>query len=186
MEHNGIITAYHGTDEKYLPDILKNGFKIKNNKHHWLGHGIYFYFDYELAKWWSHSPTSQFGNQNDNPVVIKAEIKSNTKNTIDTRVLDDYKTLLEMYNEFFNELCMKGTVVEKINSKVLRCMFFDWVHNNYENINVFIAGFEKKKKHKNNNQLKGKFQIPYIEYQICVFDNNLIISKERMNDYEQN
>lgn len=184
MECNKII-AYHGTDEQYVNDIINNGFKYHQNEKHWLGNGIYFYLDYALAEWWATSPTSNFGNQIKKPTVIKAKIISNPINTIDTRILDDYMYLLELYDEFFNELCQKGTVVNSISKEQLRCMFFDWVHSQFEGIEIFIAGFEKNKKHNNANDLKYQFKIPYVEYQMCVFDNDLITERERVSNYEK-
>ena len=42
--------GYHGTVSNYAKKIETDGFKIKPSKpedDHWLGHGIYFYEDYE-------------------------------------------------------------------------------------------------------------------------------------------
>lgn len=183
MEQSKTITAYHGTDEKYLRDIMNNGFIVKHNPKHWLGNGIYFFLDYDIAKWWSHSPTNLFGTgeKNKKPVVIKVKVCSNPEKVLDTRIFDDYKELLDLYKEFFNELT-KGTISDSIGKEKLQCMFFDWVHSNYE-IEIFIAGFDKTKTNsRNSNSLKYNFKIPYIEYQMCVFDNRLILQKESVKD----
>ena len=34
------IIAYHGTDQSVVNDIMRNGFRCKPNKEHWLGEGI--------------------------------------------------------------------------------------------------------------------------------------------------
>ena len=177
------VIAYHGTDESYLPDILKNGFRANKNPTHWLGNGIYFYLDYELAKWWTTNPTSRFGSPIKNPVVIRASIHSTAKNTLDTRKLDDYRYLAELYEEFWAELT-SGTVTKSINELKLRCMFFDWIHSNFV-YDIFIAGFEKPQKPYGGDTLKYKFKIPYVEYQLCVFENELIIQKERVDDHDE-
>lgn len=55
------IIGYHGTKAKNVNPILKNGFIIapkKDGDNHWLGHGIYFYSDYELADWWARTKCS--------------------------------------------------------------------------------------------------------------------------------
>lgn len=185
MEYNKII-VYHGTDAQYANDIIKNGFKCKTNKEHWLGNGIYFYLDYNTAKWWANTPKVKFGSQIKNPIVIKAKINSNRNNTFDTRIYDDYMYLLELFEEFLDKLCKNGKVNNHISIDRLRCMFFDWVYSEFEDIEIFIAGFEKRKECNNSNDLKYKLKVPYIEYQMCVFNNDLITEKERMNNYEEN
>ena len=179
MERTKELIAYHGTDEKNIPSIMKNGFKCKSNPKHWLGNGIYFYLDYDRAKWWSSSPTSLFGTgeENKNPAVIKVRICVDPEKIMDTRIRQDYNDLNEMFKEFFQEATEGGIVKDHIDNNQLRCSFFDWVHLNY-GIDVFIAGFNKTKK----RDLSDKFKIPYIEYQMCVFDNNLITYKELVKD----
>ncbi len=180
MKFNEETIAYHGTDEKYLNDILNMGFKIKENKEHWLGNGIYFFLDYEVAKWWSNSPTKRFGNNNEKPIVIKVNIVSNKENTIDTRYRKDYNELMEKYEKFTKEVLKKGQIVNNITINQLRCSFFDWLHSNYE-VDILIVGFIKELKQKD---LVDKFKIPYSEFQLCVFNDNLIVKKERVYENE--
>jgi len=47
------VEAFHGTAFKNVDEILKNGFKSNYRPDHWLGQGIYFYSDYDLAFWWT-------------------------------------------------------------------------------------------------------------------------------------
>ena len=50
-------------------------------------------------------------------------------------------------------------------------LFFDWLREEYD-VQLTIAGFNKK----HSSYLNGKldnFNIPYIEYQVCVYDNSI-------------
>ena len=55
------FNAYHATDQKCLDGILKEGFICKPNKEHWLGNGVYFFIEYELALWWSSTKHKKYG-----------------------------------------------------------------------------------------------------------------------------
>ena len=43
------IEGYHNTERSNVEDILKNGFQPKFNEKHWLGQGIYFFSDVDIA-----------------------------------------------------------------------------------------------------------------------------------------
>jgi len=184
-----MLIAYHGTYAKFVPSILRDGFKCNKNEKHWLGNGIYFYMDLDLAKWWSNTPTKSFGPKSlnngyksgdNNSIVLKAEIDSNEDNTIDTRKLENYQWLIDVYPEFEKE--SRELKVQYKSMESLRCAFFDWLHSVYP-VDVVIAGFNKPKKSKTNykNQICDDFMIPYIEYQLCVFSNELISNVERVD-----
>ncbi|MBR3809179.1 MAG: hypothetical protein IKK46_02615, partial [Clostridia bacterium] len=65
----------HGTDASVVNDILKNGFIYKPNDEHWLGDGIYFFLDENLAEWWTTNPTKKSGMH----IQILSYIKLKTK-----------------------------------------------------------------------------------------------------------
>lgn len=46
------LVGYHGTALGNVDNILENQFVASKRDDHWLGQGIYFYDDFELAKWW--------------------------------------------------------------------------------------------------------------------------------------
>lgn len=163
------ITAYHGTDNKYLHSILNDGFQCKTNDEHWLGNGVYFFIEYELAKWWATNEHKNFGNTITNPIVIESEITYDRDYVIDLRLLEDYNWIYQQYCEFHHYLLENGA--DKITGKKLRCAFFDWLREEYD-VQLTIAGFNKK----HSSYLNGKlynFNIPYIEYQVCVYDNSI-------------
>lgn len=182
MESEGqkLITAYHGTDENCVNDILNNEFIVKHNKTHWLGNGVYFYLERSLASWWANSPTKRFGTgkKNTSPAIIKVEIKCPEEQLLDTRSPSQYDELVELYETFIGELMSGGTLINGIDEDELRCSFFDWIVSNYE-IDVFIVGFYRKRK--DDDDLRMKFRIYYNEYQLCLFNQSLIVTKERID-----
>jgi len=51
-----VITGYHGTSSNYAESIEKHGLdpdKTHTRPDHWLGQGVYFFEDSDLAKWWA-------------------------------------------------------------------------------------------------------------------------------------
>lgn len=92
----GKFTAYHGTKSCFTESILKNNFVIKKPKkkdNHWLGHGVYFFDEYELAHWWAETKTAVQNkkySRDDKACVIEAEIlygKSIDLDTIKGRIV---------------------------------------------------------------------------------------------------
>ena len=76
------IIGYHGTKKRFAESIINDGFKIatpKDNDNHWLGHGIYFYSDYELAEWWGKTKVNKHNEKygcDDVPIVIRGNIEA--------------------------------------------------------------------------------------------------------------
>lgn len=169
------MVSYHGTDKKCAEQIQKNGFRVRKNKNHWLGNGVYFFLDQSLAVWWCKSPTSKFGEKIDIPVIIEVDILSNEDNTIDTRLLEHYNWLGEKFEEFKGRFFNSGRVMSKeLKEPQVRCAFFDWLHAEFECADVIIGGFQKKNPAYIQNSVPYEFHIPYVEYQVCVFENELI------------
>lgn len=106
------LLLYHGTDKTYAEKILKNGFTIIPNKSHWLGNGVYFYLDYDLAKWWTGKPSQRFGAEITLPCVVSVELDVGNDSVLDLRKLEDYRKCLELFPEFrryaYQEFDYKG------------------------------------------------------------------------------
>lgn len=167
------FNAYHATDRKCLDGILKEGFIYKPNKEHWLGNGVYFFIEYELARWWYKTEHKNFGQKIKNPIIIEVTLNVDSDNMVDFRILNDYNWIAHKYNQFINEIFEYGTPTQPINYNKLRCSFFDWISNAYK-IKVVIGSFSKYKSSYLKSNLPIKFQLPYIEYQVCVYDNSII------------
>ena len=123
-------TAYHGTDKKYLNNIISKGFEIKNNDKHWLGNGVYFFIDYSLAEWWATNKHKDFGHNITEPTVIEVELTYKQDDIVDLKVLKDYNWIIEQYNDFHKKILEMGT--KKIKIEKLRCVFFDWLKNEFD------------------------------------------------------
>lgn len=109
------FNAYHGTDQKCLHNITIDGFKCKENDEHWLGNGIYFFIEYDLAKWWALIKHSKFGNNVDTPVVIEVELSCDSDDIVDLRVLENYNWI---YKQTMNSIAIYYAVVH-INLPVI-------------------------------------------------------------------
>lgn len=175
------ITAYHGTDNKYLHSILNNGFQCKTNDEHWLGNGVYFFIEYHLAEWWAMNEHKDFGKNITNPIIIEVNISSSKDTIVDLRILDDFNWIAKKYDEFQDVIFQYGsTSNNKIDYRKLRCSFFDWINKSHGK-KIIIGGFQKNNCNYINNKLPTQFRLPYIEYQVCVYDNSII----NINKYQR-
>ena len=89
---------YHGTDLENAKKICKNGFRWKQNDEHWLGNGVYFYLDRDLAEWWTTNPSKIFGTEIKVPCILSAEVSIKDERVLDLRNLQDYRECLLAYN----------------------------------------------------------------------------------------
>lgn len=184
------IYGYHGTDRDCCEGIEREGFKIQKNSEHWITDGVYFFLDYSHAKWWTEQSHDKFGNTIKNPTVIKALVLANSFHVCDTRTYDDYQNLCEWYGEFrdyVQDKLVKGTKLPELNSA-----FFRWIQLSH-GIKVFIIGFDKTMRkvvfkevhdfyYKCHKKTPYQFRIPYVEYQMCVCDTDLITIEGKMSD----
>ncbi len=169
------MLAYHGTNKQCADQITQNGFQCKENDEHWLGNGIYFYLDWNLAEWWAKTPKKDYGTSPRDPVVIQADIDAHDGNTIDTHNLDDFNWLGKQFEEFKKIYFGTGTVMsKKYKEPQVRCAFFDWLHSEFECADVVIVGFQKNNATYISASVPYEFHMPYIEYQVCVFSTDLI------------
>lgn len=190
------IIGYHGTKERFADSILKDGFKIapkRENDNHWLGHGIYFYSDYELAEWWGRTKVNKHNKKygfDDTSVVIKGIIEGDEVWDLDKPfVLKRFKECQKKLEKDFIKLGVKldfskGDTLEKI-----RCFWMDSVKEDY-NISVLIYTFTKD----NPSYVESEYHVnskeefslrnmglTYHEKQICVTDNQFIVDRSIVN-----
>lgn len=180
---------YHGTDLENAKKICKNGFRWKQNDEHWLGNGVYFYLDRDLAEWWTTNPSKIFGTEIKVPCILSAEVSIKDERVLDLRNLQDYRECLLAYNEF-EELALSELKTDVAhNIKKLRCAFFDWVFGEYE-IDCIIGCFS----HANKKYLIGEspkilkqfelFSLNYIETQVCMAPH-LVVTNLKMHQVEK-
>lgn len=187
MDTNICLEAFHGTDNRYVASILKSGFICKPNKQHWLGNGVYFYMDYSLAQWWTTNPTRKFGSNINNAAIIKCNIQTKNKYVLDLRRLKDYTKFVDIYRNEFLPFLFRGELSsidnEVIDTKTLRCTYCDYINIKYK-YKLIIGTFylpNQPYMPAECGEFFDTFNISYIESQICVFDQSVIISKEKVS-----
>lgn len=182
MSENITIDAFHGTDKKWVSAIISDKFTYRKNKEHWLGNGVYFFIDLDLAKWWTTNPTKKFGGNIDKRAIIHCNISVGRDEVLDLRTLQDYKQFVDIYREeylpnFFN----RGIIFnKKIQARTIRCAYCDYLKTRY-NLKMIIGTFYMPTQPylpEKYGKLFNRFNISYIEAQICVFDQDIIKNKE--------
>lgn len=189
------IIGFHGTKLRFADSIISDNFKIaeiKSTDNHWLGHGVYFYEDYELAEWWAESKAKthrkKYGSD-DEASVIKARIIVN--NIIDLDNPFELNRFSGYCQEIEADIVKSGTVLdfvmgdhsEKGQIKAeerKRCFFMDAVKG-VKGIDAIIYTFSKanpsyaaSKYHK--EVLEG-LGLHYNEKQICVTKVTSIVER---------
>lgn len=194
------IVGYHGTKAKNVDSILKNGFIIapsKTGDNHWLGHGIYFYSDYELANWWARTKVKKqnikYGN-NDTATVLRATIEADNVLDLDNPFV--LKQFAEYQKELEEQFVAQGVLLDfskgkgKVNERV-RCFWMDAVKLAH-NIQVIIYTFarnnpsyidSKYHMHFKEDHLLLSMGLAYHEKQICVTENSFIVDINSVDDY---
>jgi hypothetical protein len=182
-----VIEGYHGTDQKYVTNIIDNGFICKTNDEHWLGNGIYLFTDISLSKWWTSNPSKNFGSNIDNPAIIKCLIEVDSDEVLDLRKLSDYERFVDVYREEFIDQFF--TVHIEIDgdkekfAKRIRCAYCDYLKRRF-NLKMLIGNFYKPEQPylpRQYGELFEKFDIKYIETQICIFNQDIIVNKAKVS-----
>jgi hypothetical protein len=176
-----IIKGYHGTNINYVNSILSEGFKSNVREDHWLGQGIYFYADFELAKWWAEKKFNRFRKT---AAIIYVEIKAESKDILDLDTLSGYNFFLTEIKQILSilKIRIKFSLDKRIENL---CFALDLLKNEL-GINVIIRTFPKKNPsyggHNISDFEKNYFNLPYdfvyLEKQICVTNNTVFSLKE--------
>lgn len=170
------IKGFHGTDEKYVESILNDGFIIKTSDSHWLGNGIYFFNEVELAKWWATNPSNNFGCHSQKPAIIVVKLSCEYDRMFDMRQYKSYQCISDAYIVYSQLL--KGKTFD--NPKKLRCAFFDWFYKRH-GLYLIIACFLKDSPTYFNRDIRStikSLEMSFPEIQYCVYNNEIIKSKK--------
>lgn len=188
--------GYHGTCTRHRYSIEDGGFdpaKCKHRSDHWLGQGVYFFDDYEKARWWASNSSSQNGNCGG--VIFQSLIEADDEEVLD---LDDNHQLdcfitetISTLEEIKNECVGKMPVFEDHN---LRALLFDY-YKQTKGISVIIGTFRKGvagyTTKRNPEELKKQRKIMKItniyfnERQICVSKKECIKSTKMIYNEEE-
>lgn len=179
--------GYHGTCLKHRNSIERFGLdpsKCKYRDNHWLGQGVYFFDDYDKARWWA----SSISNQNDNcgAVIFQSRIiapDNEVLNLDDYKQLDDFITSTLKTLEEIEQRCQGEMPIFEDSS--IRAVFFDY-YKEQNKISVIIGTFQKpfagytsprsdleKKMQKKIMKVIG---LSFCERQICVSKRECIES----------
>lgn len=175
-----MLYLYHGTDAQLANRIINEGFRIKPNKSHWLGNGIYFYQDYSLAKWWTTKPSKNFGSKIETPSILKCSIDENNVNILNLLKLDEYNQFCEEFEEEFWPMYSERIPKEIPHYTQVRCSYCD-ILKSMNNLDVIIGDFflpNQPYRRKTKNEILKKFHLEYTETQVCVFDGSKIKIEE--------
>lgn len=177
-----MLTLYHGTDATVAKKIASDKFVPKPSPCHWLGNGIYFYFDRSLAEWWTTNPTSKFGCRVSEPALLKVEVEINETEILDLRKFDTYVEIANEFERFFTELYIPFHR-ETISEMQIKCLFFDWYFLTNKNIKMIIGDFyslDQPYFEHNERDFYEHTNLLFGETQVCLKTEhqNIIVSKE--------
>lgn len=190
-------SGYHGTSENFRYSIEKDGLDPEKSKYrsdHWLGQGVYFFADYNIAMWWANTISSQ--NENCGALIYKSEICAPDCEVLD---LDNNSHVDKFYTELLSNLEeIKECCKEKMpvfTFENCRAVFFDY-YKIKNNISVVIETFQKdyakytahrtKEEMNAQCQLMKAFNVRYSEKQICVSKKECItLTKLVYNEQEE-
>lgn len=174
------LYLYHGTELGCAKNILNKEFTIKRNDEHWLGNGVYFFEDEDLARWWTTNPTSKYGTTVKEPAILKCKILIDEQDILDLRRLQDYKHFCNIYKDIYLKKILRNGPDDAPKISQIRCAYCDFIQE-YFQYKIIIGTFYKPTQPYlplKYGKYFTKFELPYIEIQYCVFDNNVIVGKE--------
>lgn len=181
------ITVFHGTNLSNARIIKEEGFKVKMNKRHWLGNGIYFFEDYSLAKWWTTNPSENFGTIVDQPAIITCKLLLDSSRILNLLLLEDYTQFVEIFEKEFYPMYKKHNVINfEFDEEVLRCTYCDFLKKGYH-IDAIIGNFYIPTQPYLPVIHDLEFErllLTYTEVQYCIFNSKIIsdIEIEGCND----
>lgn len=172
---------YHATDKSCAKKIVNGNFVVKANYEHWLGNGIYFYFDKALAKWWATNPSKRFGIIICEPAILKIKINIPDEKVLDLRDFNNFTEMINELQKYFKNLIKENSVIE-LNWDQVVCSFFNYYFAK-KGIALIIGSFDAVNQPYNignKDSIIGKTKLRFVETQICLLDNaqEYIVSKE--------
>lgn len=124
-----VITGYHGTSSNYTESIEKHGLdpdKTHTRPDHWLGQGVYFFEDSDLAKWWACDISGKKYNQGSYPVIYQAQIQAPREEVLDLDNYKEYDLFLNRILEMQNEIeCDAKNRMPVFSPEQQRAVYFD-------------------------------------------------------------
>lgn len=183
--NNVSLYGYHVTDTDNCEDILNNGFIYEHNPKHYLGQGIYFFSELNIAKLNTKNNNINYG-KTTNKSIIKCHIVVPYQNFLN---LDDpmHNTAFrKFWNKVFQELKENNIQLlfeeEKDFSRnknlYYKCYMLDlYVKSHDYKVTIKTIPLDSPSYGESISTVKFS-GLPYIEKYICVVDDSCIKSKE--------
>ena len=175
--------GYHGTVSNYAKKIETDGFTIKPSKpedDHWLGHGIYFYEDYEDARYWAESKSKK---KQQTPVVYKATLEANDEDIFDLDIKMNVIKLAE-YEEEYSKFLKEMGIIIKGTDKQYRCTLLDSYKKEFA-IMIISYTFENRWSWTENNTKSKVIDIKFKKKQLCATNSSVIKGMCKVFDSEE-
>ena len=188
--------GYHGTTARHKADIERNGFdpdKTNRRNDHWLGNGVYFFDNVDLAKWWADTLVEKSGSQ---PLVYSAEIMARKSGVLDLDRPEELNAFMNWCLTFYKDI--KTHCVGKMpvfEPQQFRGVFFDY-YKEKKHIAVVLCTFNKTSPAyaptrltgtalKQRTDLMTALGLFFRERQICVSNKGCIGRPEIAYNYEE-
>lgn len=178
-----LLKGYHGAHLQSVERILQDGFIAKERSDHWLGQGIYFYTDFELAKWWSEKKFKVPSEV----AVIAIKLEFEQSKLLDLDKVSGINRFVKGLKEVLKNLTYKVVFKCDTEDDIIRnfCFVLDLIKEHLK-IEVVIMTFHKDNPSYGRYDLKEVhekiFPLPlsltYKERQICITNNSCITHKE--------
>lgn len=140
------MIGYHGTSSVHAEKIAKYGLdpdKTHIRPDHWLGQGVYFFSEFDLARWWADDIAGKLYNRGSFPIVYQAQIQAPREEILDLDNPKEYDLflgrLLDMQKEIEADSENRMPV---FNREQHRAVYFDYYREMYHK-SVIMYTFSK-------------------------------------------
>lgn len=172
------LEGYHNTEVANVEDIFQNGFICTPNKKHWLGQGIYFFSDIDVAIY-----NIDMLEHKEEIKTIAVEIEVEDTAYFDLDIIKNNNTFRQYCIEKEKNMKEQGIelVIEQSDkrevSQIYKCFFMDLFKQ--ENGYAVLSKTFSKENPPYAQTINGipYLGLPFLEKYICVSDNKYIITK---------
>lgn len=180
------IVGYHGTTSSAQESIENYGLdprRVKIRDDHWLGQGVYFYEDFDLAKWWAETKASK-RKHCEYALVYKSDIICPLKHVLNLDDRNDLDIFIRSCLDFIKDLQRAYDKLPDFEIPKFRAIYFDYYKTQHD-IHVIVRTFQKDapkyagtfrtgEELETQKELLDFLGLSYFETQICVSNADCI------------
>lgn len=177
------LEGYHNTEASNIKSIFEHGFLYRHNDTHWLGQGIYFFADFDVAA----GNADMLAHEEEiKTISVEIVVEDSAYCDLDrTENLNDFRKYcgekIHILKESGKEIVVKGTDKRTAMLKY-RCFFMDMfkMEKNY----AVVSKTFSKENTPYAEPVEGisYLGLPFLEKYLCVGDNKYIV---KMNVVEK-